>query len=105
MRADRHFVIGARTRSIRPVGSGISNQKRAIMPISVSHFGMATPLGLTSRGRGVLLLEDGLGVSDIQGNGFGTKTPNAGLLDKLQNLSLRSVQGKLPKKKNVSVSF
>jgi hypothetical protein len=105
MRADRHFVIGARNRSIRPVGSGISTQKRAILPISVSHFGMAKPLGLSSRGRGVLLLEDGLGVSDIQGNGFGVKSPNMGLLDKLQNLSLRSVQGKLPKKKNVSVSF
>jgi hypothetical protein len=109
MRADRHFVIGARTKSIHPIGMGItrslSNQKKAILPISVTHFGMAKPLGLTSRGRGVLLLEDGLGQSDIQGNGFGVKAPNAKLLEKLQSLSLRSVQGKLPRKKNVSISF
>jgi hypothetical protein len=109
MRADRHFVIGARSKSIRPIGMGVSsslsNQKRAILPISITHFGMSKPLGLTSRGRGVLLLEDGLGQSDIQGNGFGVKSHNAGLLDKLQKLSLKSIQGKLPRKKNVSISF
>lgn len=109
MRADRHFVIGKKSKSINPIGMGmtrsLSNQKKSILPISVTHFGMAKPLGLTSRGRGVLLLEDGLGQSDIRGNGFGVRTPNPKLLEKLQSLSLRSVQGGAIKKKNVSISF
>ena len=109
MRTDRHFLVGTNARAIRPIGTGLSssslsNVKRAILPISVTR----KPLGHhVSRigGRGTLLLSDGLGVSDIQGTGYGVRTPKPELLDKLQNLSLRSIQGKLPRKKNVSITF
>lgn len=110
MRKDRHFLIGKSTRAIRPIGMGISsslsNTKRAIRPISVSHLQpLGRHLGKSSMGRGVLLLSDGLGASDIQGSGYGMRTPKPDLLDKLQNLSLKSIQGKLPRKKNVSITF
>jgi hypothetical protein len=104
MRTDRHFL--ARTRgAIAPIqiGLGGMGMKRAIRPLSVSHLQQkAQKLGMVS-GRGTLLLSDGLGTSDIQGSGFGVRSPNPQLLDKLQNLSLKSVQGKLPKRKNVSL--
>lgn len=104
MRTDRFFLAKPR-RSIAPIGVGLGGMgmKRAIKPISVSHLqSKAMKLGMVG-GRGTLLLSDGLGTSDIQGSGFGVKSHSPQLLDKLQNLSLKSVQGKLPKRKNVSL--
>jgi hypothetical protein len=104
MRTDRHFLAKPR-RAIAPIGMGLGGMgmKRAIRPLSVSHLQQkATKLGMVG-GKGVLLLSDGLGSSDIQGSGFGVRPHNPQLLDKLQNLSLKSVQGKLPKRKNVSL--
>ena len=111
MRTDRHFLVGTNARAIRPIGTGISssslsNIKRAILPISVTRKPLGHHVGFGRvGGRGTLLLSDGLGTSDIQGSGYGVRTPKPELLDKLQNLSLRSIQGKLPRKKNVSITF
>jgi hypothetical protein len=104
MRTDRHFLVRPRT-MINPIGVGLGGMgmKRAIRPISVSHLqSKASKLGMIG-GKGVLLLSDGLGTSDITGSGFGVRSHNPQLLDKLSNLSLKSVQGKLPKRKNVSL--
>ena len=106
MRTDRYFMAKPRMATATIGGYGLGGMKRAILPISVSHLQpRATSLGIRTGGRGVLLLSDGLGATDIQGQGFGMKSPNPALLDKLQSLQLKSVQGKLPKKKNVSLTL
>jgi hypothetical protein len=105
MRPHRHFLIRHQSRTLQ--GSGLQKQFRKFvaMPLSVTHLRpMAQKLGITSGGRGVLLL-DKENDPNIVGTGFHVKSPNPALLDKLQNLALKSVQGIPIKKKNIRIQF
>lgn len=118
----RQFVPHSRHKFIRPIGMGMSQGlKRAVLPISATHLNMTQ---MPSLGKGIpLLLQEDLGVSDIGGNGmccascvkgmpcmkkggkgFGVPPISQKLVDKLQKLSLKAVDG-VKKRKNVGAIF
>lgn len=104
------------------MGMGMANGfKRALLPIKSSHLNMTN---MPTLGKGVpLLLQEDLGVSDIGGSGmccascakgmacmkkggkgFGVPPISQKLVDKLQKLSLKSIEG-VKKRKNVGAIF
>jgi hypothetical protein len=104
MRLSRQFLVPSRSRMIKPVGQGQKPMglKRAVMPLGVKRQVLAEKMGISGRG-GVLLLSEGLGSADKNavsgGRGFGVKSPNPAVLQKLERLQI----GK--PRKNVSISF
>lgn len=108
MRLLRQFLVGPRNKIIHPSGMGQkpTGLKRAVMPLGVKRQILSEKLGISGRG-GVLLLSDGLGAADknatgtgMCGKGYGVKSPNPAVLQKLERLQI----GK-PLRKNVSISF
>lgn len=122
MSSQRQFVPHSRHRFISPMGMGMSQGvKRSMLPIKATHLNMTH---MPTLGKGVpLLLQEDLGVSDIGGTGsccsscakgmacskkggkgFGVPPISQKLVDKLQKLSLKSIDG-VKKRKNVGAIF
>lgn len=122
MSSQRQFVPHTRHKFIRPMGMGMAQGfRRSVLPIKSTNLNM-THMPLLGKGVPLLLQED-LGVSDIggtgyccascskgmhcskkSGKGFGVPPISQKLVDKLQKLSLKAVDG-VKKRKNVGSIF
>jgi hypothetical protein len=111
MSSKRHFAPYSRTRLIHSYGG--NGMKRGLMPIKITHTSVHPMMSMNGRGSSLLLSED-LGATDLggtgvcpcekKGKGFGVPTISPKLVDKLQKLSIKSIEG-VKKRKNVGSIF